>query len=280
MYKIELFLDKYQNSFDSIIEKNFFENIKITKKDLYTYIFSSSEENDASLKLADIITEFIIDSYEQNIIKTLITNDYPYFSNSEKENIASKTLDLLNSSKNDFIKILVILKRRFHIKQCILNFLSENSYIDISGIVNFRLIEYKNLLSELIEKVINEFKIQNEYKEFIAMLKFFVDTQKNRIPKLHIIFEKDGEYSILNEHNKNITAECFKDFMNERQGNFLSNEDLLISALISLAPKKIIIHLATQDYNKKILSTIEQIFTNKVILNESLPYLELIKSLN
>jgi putative sporulation protein YtxC len=169
-----------------------------------------------------------------------------------------------------------MLKRRFLIKQSILNFISENYYIDISGFIKFRLIEYKKLLSELIEKVINEFKVQNEYKEFIAMLKFFVDTQKNRISKLHIVFEKDGEYTILNKRNQNITTECFKDFINDSQSHKLSNEDLLISSLIALAPKKLIVHLTSQNYNKKILSTIEQIFTNKVVLNETIPMLQLV----
>ena len=176
------------------------------------------------------------------------------------------------------MKILVSLKRRFLIKQCILKFISENSYLNLTGFIQFRLIEYKKLLSELIEKVINDFKIQNEYNEFIAMLKFFVDTQKNRISKLHIIFEKNGEYTILNEHNNNITTECFKDFLNDSQNNSLSNEDLLISSLITLAPKKIIIHLADEHYNKKILSTIEHIFTNKVVINETIPTLQLISN--
>ena len=170
----------------------------------------------------------------------------------------------------------MLLKRRFLIKQCVLKFISENSSLHLPGFINFRLSEYKNLLSELIEKNINEIKVQNEYKEFIAMLRFFVDTQKNRSPRLHIIFEKDGEYIILNEHNKDITADCFADFIKDNHNHTLSNEDLLISSLIALAPKKIIIHLASENYNKKILSTIEQIFPSKVILNESIPMLQLV----
>ena len=83
---------------------------------------------------------------------------------------------------------------------------------------------------------------------------------------------------ILNEYNKNITSDCFKDFITEKQEHSLNNEDLLISSLITLAPKKIIIHLTGENYNKKILSTIEQIFTNKVVLNETLPTLQLISN--
>ena len=139
MYNLELFLESHQNTFDSILSKNIFENIKVTKNTSNTYSFSSDSQNDVLLKISDIITDFIIECYEKTIIKSLVSNDYSYFSNSEKEMIINKTLELLTSSKNEFIKILVVLKRRFHIKQCILNFLSENSYIDISGFIKFRL---------------------------------------------------------------------------------------------------------------------------------------------
>jgi len=277
MYSLKLFLDKNCDNFDFIMSKNVLTNINVIKSNDNSYIFYLSEKDNSMLKISDILTEFIILNYETNIIKKLINDDYSYFSTTEKDMITNKILELLNTSgNNDITKILVSLKRRFLIKQSILIFLSTNSFINLSGFIQFRLLEYKKLLSELIEKIIDDFKVQNEYKEFIAMLKFFVDTQKNRLSKLHIIFEKDGEYTILNEHNKDITSECFKDFIDEKQNHSLSNEDLLISSLITLAPKKIIIHLTGACYNKKILTTIEQIFTNKVVLNESVPMLQLV----
>ena len=115
MYNLEIFLDSYQNTFDSILSKNILENIEVLKSTSNTYTFSSDSQNDVLLKISDIITDFIIDCYEKNIIKTLVSNDYSYFSASEKEMIINKTLELLTSSKNEFIKILVVLKRRFHI---------------------------------------------------------------------------------------------------------------------------------------------------------------------
>lgn len=277
MYNLDLFLTENYNLFDLTINNNLSDNINISKSSGNTYTFLSTSKKFAALKISEIITEFIICNYENNIIKKLVYSDYPYFSSNEKDNIINKTIDIIEpNDNNDLTKTLIILKRRFLIKQSILNFISENSYINLSGFIQFRLIEYKKLLSDLVEKVINDLKIQNEYNEFIAMLKFFVDTQKNRVSKLHIIFEENGEYTILNECNKNITTDCFKDFLNDSQNHSLSNEDLLISSLITLAPKKIIVHLAGNSYNKKILNTIEQIFTNKVVLNESIPNLELV----
>ena len=276
MYKLELFLTDNNEMFELLYKKTNYTNLNIFKKCSTNYTFTSLNEDDAILQISELITEFIISYYEINIIKKLIHLDYSYLQNSEKEFISQKTYEIINCGKNDLVKTLITLKRRFLIKQCILNFLSENSYLDFAGLINFRLIEYKKLLSEVIEKIISEVKAQNEYKEFIAMLKFFVDTQKNRISKLHIIFEKDGTYTILNEYNHDITTECFKDFLDDAKSHSLSNEDLLISSLITLAPKKIIVHLENPNYNQKILNTIEHIFNDKVVLNESIPYLELV----
>ena len=46
----------------------------------------------------------------------------------------------------------------------------------------------------------------------------------------------------------------------------INYDDLLISSLISLAPKKIIIHRISQFTNKELLNTIFNIFLDKVII--------------
>ena len=172
--------------------------------------------------------------------------------------------------------MLILLKRRFLIKQNILEYLTEETYLNLSGFIQFRLLNYKKMLVELIQKVVEDYKLQEEYKEFIDMLKFFVETQKNRCPKLHIIFEENGEYLILNERNKNITKSCFEEFIETKEQNNLNNEDVLISSLITLAPRKVFLHFESENYNKKIVNTIEQIFENKVSVSSE-PLLELVR---
>ena len=171
--------------------------------------------------------------------------------------------------------MLITLKRRFLIKQDILTYLEDVSEINIIGFIRFRLSTYKKMLSELVEKVIKDYRLQKEYKEFITMLRFFVNTQKNRSNKIHIIVDENNSYTILDEFNKNITRQCFDEFNEANEGS-LNNEDLLLSSLIALAPRKIFIHLMTEEYNKKIVKTIEQVFENNVYFN-AMPALEVVR---
>jgi len=277
MHTIQLLIDSNSELFDIILKNNMSEKTSFEKINNSEYTISSEYSDFLNLKISEILTEYILLNNEYILIKNIIFSDYLYLSNSEKNKILDKTYSLITTNENEFLKMLIVLKRRFLIKQSVLEVLKETTTINITGFINFRLGEYKKMLCELIEKVVKEYHIQKEYKEFIEMLKFFVDTQEHRSNRLHIIFEETGNYTILDEFNKNITNECFEEFTETKEKNNLNNEDLLISALITLAPKKIFIHFNTTNYNKKILKTIEQIFENKVYIDENIPILELVR---
>ena len=83
-----------------------------------------------------------------------------------------------------------------------------------------------------------------------------------------------GEHLLY--ENKNITKNCFEEFNETKEQNNLNNEDVLISSLITLAPRKLFLHFEGENYNKKIVNTIEQIFENKVFVSSE-PLLELVR---
>lgn len=252
-------------------EKFFFK--KISENELGFY---SADSEILQLKIAEILSDYIIEFEEENLLKKILHSDYPFITSAEKGKILLTATQIIKNNENDFLKMLILLKRRFLIKQNILDYLSENDYIDLTGFVVFRLGSYKKMLIELIQKVIDDYKLQKEYKEFIDMLKFFVETQKNRMEKIHVIFEENGEYIILDSKNKDITKTCFEEFLETKEQNNLNNEDVLISSLITLAPKKLFLHFEDEKYNRKIVNTIEQIFENKVYISSE-PLLEVVR---
>jgi len=258
-----------------LVEKNICDKFTVEKV-INGISFSSEDVSFLQLKVAEILTEYVIDNEEERLLKMLILSDYPFLNYSEKNKIFTAATWIIKNNENDFLRMLILLKRRFLVKQNILDYLKENSSINIKGFTNFRLTAYKKMLSELIQKVIEDYKIQEEYKEFISMLKYFVETQKNRCKKLHIVFNENGEYTLLNENNFDITDKCFEEFLETKEQNNLNNEDVLISSLITLAPKKLFLHFESDNYNKKIVNTISQIFENKVYISSE-PLLELVR---
>ncbi len=275
MQSIIVDLNENIDALYKVTEKNRCDKFNFIKLDNGAE-FSSNDTAFLQLKVAEILTEYIIENEEENLLKMTILSDYPFLNYSEKNKIFAASIWLIKNNENDFLRMLILLKRRFLIKQNILDYLKENSYMNLKGFTSFRLTAYKKMLSELVQKVIEDYKIQQEYKEFISMLKYFVETQKKRCKKLHVVFEENGEYTLLDENNCDITDKCFSEFSETKEKNNLNNEDVLISSLISLAPRKLFLHFESENYNKRIVSTISQIFENKVYISSE-PLLEVVR---
>lgn len=102
---------------------------------------------------------------------------------------------------------------------------------------------------QLEEELINK-----EYKEFVQLLQYFLETQ---IPRCEVLKVKISNNSFVIYDNQNQKID------NTMEYNEFDYDDVLISNLISFAPKKIEI---IQCDNKKVLNTIKDIFIDKVII--------------
>ena len=143
--------------------------------------FSSEDVAFLELKVAEILTEYVIENEEENLLKMLILSDYPFLNYSEKNKVFNAATWIIKNNENDFLRMLILLKRRFLIKQNILDYLKENSSINIKGFTNFRLSAYKKMLSELIQKVIEDYKVQQEYNDFIKYVKILCRNPKKQM---------------------------------------------------------------------------------------------------
>ena len=79
--------------------------------------------------------------------------------------------------------------------------------------------------------------MENEYREFIRLLKYFVDIQEPKYENIHIIATNHGTYTLLDDRREEITNECIKEYLNEISESEINYDDLLVSSLITLAPK-------------------------------------------
>ena len=73
------------------------------------------------------------------------------------------------------------------------------------------------------------------------MLKYFVNVQSPRIDEVHVIISASRMFKILDSSGKALNNQYLEDFavQNAEEINY---EDLLVSALITIAPYKVIMH--------------------------------------
>lgn len=254
---------------DNVINKQNYSLRKRKKCSLFELSIKYKSLSDYILLIDDIsifLSEYIAYQFESHYVINLIMKNCKEFSIDDKNILFKKIIDNIQQKfKGD-----LLLEKLHNIKREFLQYFDENNILNFEGFVNFRLKDIIRSLKEYCLEAINEFVSKKEYDEFIELLKYFISTRDSKYKIIHVIVSKDGNYRMEDEFGKNITYECSLGFLEVATDFEMPEDNLLMSMLISVAPKKIIVHNEEYFTNKTILEMIREVFNGKLILCNSM----------
>ncbi len=201
----------------------------------------------------------IIKRFENSLIYKILEKEFPLIPSEDKKEIYSLAIKKAAENSDDILSKIHFNRRVALIEEEVKKYFLENDHMMLDGFVNFRLRDYKEELKELCLSATEELSSIREYDEFIDMLKFFVSVQNPKEELINIV-KKDSRMRILNRRRKDITDLYFDDLIKSEEP--LTDEDIILSELISIAPEKIVIHDSKN--SEKIYETISKIFENVV----------------
>lgn len=123
-------------------------------------------------------------------------------------------------------------------------------------------------LEEAVDRAVDDLLVEKEYTEFIKLLRYFVDIQEPKYDEVHVLMKEDKRYTLLDSKLRIINNDILEDLAKEISDKEISHDDLLISSLITLAPKRITIHQFDKFQNSELLNTINNVFTGRVIMSK------------
>lgn len=206
--------------------------------------------------MARLLTELILTKYEPVLMGNFLKSHYYYFNRDEQEYILDKSREILAEGNFN--------RRRNEVFQEIFQYLEEFSLFITDGFVRFRLKEYLDELYEVVDLAVDDYLMEKEYNDFIRLLKYFVDIQEPKIERVNVLIQPNGFFQLFDGQNNIIKSDYLESFIIELADSELNYEDLLISTLITLAPKQIILHLPDAAAIRGTVSTIESIFEERV----------------
>lgn len=218
------------------------------------------------LNVSNALATFIIDKYEEKLIYRIINSNYCYFTQAERKEIRRLTLAIIKNEERNLLNSFFQIRRKNIIIKRLLEYFESSNTVILDGFVNFRLKDYMKDLEEIVEKAVDDFLMEREYREFIRLLRYFVDIQEPKFNAVHIIAGYDNKYVLLDENKNEITNECLQEFVNDIPEGEINYDDLLVSSLITMAPRKLVIHGAKSFRNKELLETIKNVFWGKVVI--------------
>ncbi len=207
-------------------------------------------------RITNLILELILNIYSEDIINKYINTNLKEFKPAERKEIGEISKKLLLDKDNFIIE-------KQYINNQIRKFICDKPFISIDGFITFRLKDIDLFINLVVDKGIEEFTAKKEYKEFISVLKYFVNVQEPKYNLVNLVF-KGNSYTLFDEYNKVIDKNFFEDIIFQIESEEISQDDLLISTLIVLAPNNLIVHLDQHHKDSDIVKVITDVFEDRV----------------
>ncbi|MGI6566948.1 MAG: hypothetical protein GX341_07860 [Firmicutes bacterium] len=192
--------------------------------------------------VASSLTDFVVSQYEAGVLRRLIKKGYPSASEDEREAIFDEAYGILIGKSPLKLAGEARLQSKADIMYALLDYLNMEELLILDGFVRFRLWKYRRYLQHLVRMAADSIRRKRAHREFISVLKGFVDLQEPRRDIVHIVVRPNGLYRILDREFSPIETEYLEGYAATLIEHELDVEDLLISALLTTAPCRIMFH--------------------------------------
>lgn len=144
------------------------------------------------------------------------------------------------------------------------------SDLHLEGYITFRLKSYKSELKEVVEYALDEYILDQQYEEFITLLKYFVQLQETKIDMVHLVQLDGSLFQLCDDSMRPLEIKNDNDrIVAEMIETEINVEDIVISSLISASPQKIMIHTNHHEY--QVIRTVKTIFGDRAQFCTSCP---------
>lgn len=212
-------------------------------------------------EVADIVAHFIVEKWEIPLLEGLLCSEYEGLDDFSIEQICENAREILNQGEYSYPQQW----RGETIYARLKEYLEDNSYLNIDGFVRFRLSDYLMELDQALEEAIDEYLLEREYDEFIRLLRYFIEVQEPRVDEVHVVLGPGGGFQLYDNEDRSLNGEFVDGFVVDMPESDLNYEDLLISALITIAPRKVVLHGADKTRNVNAVNMIQSVFGERVI---------------
>lgn len=212
--------------------------------------------------LANVITDLILNPLTREMLARIIKGNYKLFNEEEHRTIQNEAMAILNA-KGTENGVPYRIYRRNQVLAKVLRYLEQHNQMVLEGFLRFQLKDYFSEMREAIDRSVDQFMLKREYHEFIRLLRYFVEMQSPRIEEVNVRVKGGGMFSLLDEDGEPIEHEQLRSVLTDAGPEEIDYEDLLLSALITIAPARVILHIMEP---LEVVDTIRQVFGDRVIV--------------
>lgn len=221
--------------------------------------------------IANALTDVIVDDWQQDTLRRVLGRRFHCFQDAEKEKIVElASAKLLQKDAGPNSKLYRV-ARKSRVRESLSSYLSNKNEINLDGFLHFRLRSYWEELEDVIYLSIDQYLNEKEYREFIQLLRYFVEIMEPRHDLVHVILCGRDGFAILDQQGHILQADALTNEF-KLQSGYADQDDLLISGLLSVAPREIILHVGTFQEHLQLMEMLRQVFSPRIKFCRSCDY--------
>ena len=215
-------------------------------------------------QISEFLAEHILHDWEDKMVRREISKRTRHLDDEDQEIVLQKAMDFLQRcNSNESINLLFNYGRKNKISHKIMDHIYMHDKLVIEGLLNFCMQDYLNELRFAVDLACEELNNEKEYNDFVKLLRYFVDTQTPRMREVNLLMDKDGLFFLWDGEGADIDEKIVSYYSNEMLYNDISLDDILVSILITVSPRRIILHNAASD-NSEPVKVIRQVFGDRI----------------
>ena len=208
------------------------------------------------------LAAYIIDHKQPKLLDHLVVKLCSDMTEVQKEVLLHRHIPIYMNRPEHFYDVKQQIKNRL-IKE-IMEAATDTPFFSLEGLMNFRIRNYKNLLTDRVERAIHEFWIKEQHDEVTSLLKHFVYFQEAKVSFVHLFHKGTCEFDLADKNMISIPIDQTEQIVVEMTDTDIQLQDKMVSTLIAISPKHILLH--TQYPESDIVQTIKSIFEDRLKL--------------
>jgi len=265
-------IDAFRDTLDS--KTHLLENagikIRIQEQASGRFVIFSCSGGDTGLDplclslLAAAVADLIISRWEKVMLFNITKTGYPFLKEDERRCVYELALARMEHPDGEHGQLTMARRKRL-VQTRLEEFLLSSSHLNVDGFVVFRLKDYLADLRWVVGRAVEDFLLEREYREFISLLRFFLENQRPRAVTVHVVVRPPGRFQLYDHDFRPVSYQYMDGLIVDVNHSEIDYEDILISALITIAPVKVVLHApGPVCLTPHTLTTLQAVFQDKV----------------
>ncbi|QIA26804.1 hypothetical protein DYI95_004095 [Thermaerobacter sp. PB12/4term] len=207
------------------------------------------------------IVAFIHDEHRWHLMQRLVTRRYAHLApDARHQALAYARRHLAAAPARDG-------QLRYQLSRQVAAYVEGAGLLLVDGFLRFRCRDYVEALELAVDRAVDEYLLDREYRDFVRLLRQFVDLQVPRLDVVHVVVEPSGAFTMTDEQGRAVSLPPGEAWVaGPGEGLAPDPGDALVSALVTVAARRFVVHLRrrNQGLGGDTRDMLEQVFGNRV----------------